>query len=142
MSDHVVRAATPEEIAAAEERRSEAVEKQAAPEVKFTSKTPREKRVVLRWPVEVDGVPVEAITCRRLTGQQMMDMGDQNPVELVTGHPVEVIQALDVDDAQAVLEAATDFLPQSIRAPLQKAREEAVRKAESGLKIGQDTPQT
>ena len=76
----------------------------------------RSKTVDLQFPVEVDGALLDKVTVSRLTGQQLADMeGSTDPqliYSLMCGLPVEVLFGLDSVDTTAILEVATDFLPQ------------------------------
>lgn len=154
MPDRVTRAPSPEELEAFRARQADGTSAtkdgtdgpSKQPEVTFApSAKSREKTVTLEYPVLVDGVLVEEITCRRVIGEELMGLGSQNPaqnpIEKVTGFPISVVQALDADDFTAVMEAAMDFLPRNIRVPLEKAQAQARKTAESALTSGPNAPQ-
>lgn len=104
------------------------------PEPRYVGGKLREKRVELEWPVEHDGKLYEAITVRRMTGQQVADFLDQlaqikDEDEKARLHfpmlyhddgaavPQAVIEFLDDDDAGTVAEVQQDFLPRRFRGP-------------------------
>lgn len=90
----------------------------AATAPRFVSEVPRSKSVPLTWPVEYVGKTYEAITVRRLTGNEVaaffesVEGGDFPMFDC----PKAVIDALDADDSEAVNKAVLDFLPRALRA--------------------------
>ncbi|MBO6755763.1 MAG: phage tail assembly protein [Roseibium sp.] len=124
----VVKAASPEQIRAAEEQA-------AKPPPKYVGETKREKAIELAFPIEFDGKVYSELTVRRMTGRDLKSLQQhQNKNEdeaetfllsIMTGAPVEVINYLDGDDYLSVMEAAEPFLPRRIL-------EEAKRTASAG----------
>lgn len=116
--DQIVKAATPEQIAAAEERnRPKPKAKQILP-AGFEA----EKTIVLSVPVEFAGKVIETVAVRRLRGKDIIAMqrmdGDEDMalLAIVTGLPEAVIAELDADDYVTLSEVAQNFLPRSFRA--------------------------
>lgn len=122
--DKVVKAATPEEIARAEEqakaKQAAAVAPQPAP-ARIVAREGREKVVPLEWPVEYDGVVYEALTVRRAHGADFRKMAsfggdeDMKLAALLTGAPAEVIAALDGEDYLNLQEVVKTFLPRKLQ---------------------------
>ena len=102
-----------------------------APKISFADKgRARMKTIDLDWPVVVDGVTIEAVTLRRLTGGEVAELqegierdgnDDNAMIAQFADQPVQVINALDQDDCEKLKEATFDFLPQSIRAGIEAA---------------------
>jgi hypothetical protein len=75
----------------------------------------------LTWPVEFGGRVYSEVTIRRLTAAevdafvQAAMAGDKNASLPLYDAPSEVLAAMDADDAAALNEAATPFLPRSLR---------------------------
>lgn len=116
--DKIVRAATPEEIAAAEARNApKPVARQVTPEGFQAAKT-----VVLSVPVEFAGQTYTQVSLRRLKGadllklRQARDESDIGVLAVIADAPAEVLAELDADDFLQVSELATDFLPRALRA--------------------------
>lgn len=108
---------------------SDAAAAVAAPPRIISSK-PRNRTVDLEWPIEYEGRMYDRIVVRRMSTAEVVTFVDaarqarvgDGDVRLpmfdtVDGTPVplEVIDALDPDDAAAVNEAVADFLPRSLR---------------------------
>jgi hypothetical protein len=81
--------------------------------------------VTLAHPLEVDGAVIAALTIRRITAGQLADliMADDGEESLnrraralIAGVHPDVLDALDPDDAVAVMEAIRPFLPRALRA--------------------------
>jgi len=113
-----VKAATPAEIAAAEEAaRPKPVAKQVLP-AGFEA----EKTLTLCVPVEFSGTVYTEVSIRKLKGRDFIALqkmtGDEDValLAIVTGLPAVVIEELDADDFVALSEAAQAFLPRSFRA--------------------------
>lgn len=79
--------------------------------------------VPLAYPLLVDGVLIEALTLRRLPGRELLDliMEDDAPDSLnrraraaIAGVHPDVLDALEGDDAVAVMEALRPFLPRAL----------------------------
>jgi hypothetical protein len=93
----------------------------ASPTVTFAKTEGRTKQVKLTWPVIVDGVELDTVTVRRMTGadvQKFMDDvagGKDVKVPPMFDIPASVYDLLDDDDRLAVDEAAMDFLPRRLR---------------------------
>jgi len=85
-------------------------------EPRYTSEAPRSKFVSLEWPVEFDGKVYHQIRVGRVTGKQMRDFlqklsdGSEDILPPMVECPIEVWNALDADDQQAVDEAAAEFM--------------------------------
>jgi len=96
-----------------------------APKIEFADKgRSRMKSIDLDWPLLVDGVTVEAISLRRLTGGEVADLQERMVADGGTDaamcaqfadQPATVLCALDQDDLEKVKEAVFDFLPHRIR---------------------------
>jgi hypothetical protein len=118
--DQVTRAATAQEIAAAEARQVKSADRPAAKQVLPKDFQP-EKHLDLAVPVEFDGTLYERVSIRRLKGrdflklQQMAGDEDVALLSIVTALPQEVIAELDADDFVNLSEAAQDFLPRRLR---------------------------
>ena len=76
----------------------------------------------LRYPVEFDGIVYERLIVRKLVGRDLQsltklpDVGEAAVLaSLMTGAPVELIEALDADDYVSLSEACQDFLPRRLR---------------------------
>jgi hypothetical protein len=85
---------------------------------------PRIGTLALEWPLEVDGVRLEQIELRRLTGADMVALQDIATREgfddaelfaLVCDQPAAVLRALDQDDWLTLKEKVLDFLPRRFR---------------------------
>jgi len=79
----------------------------------------RSRAIALSYPVEYDGIEYTTITVRRMTGAEVSAFytadGDEKRLPMFDC-PIEVIEALDADDAENVSKAVIDFLPRSMRA--------------------------
>lgn len=113
----VTRAATQQEIAAAEARSApNPAAHQVLPDGFEASKT-----VALTVPVSCEGVTYTEISIRRLKGrdfirlQQMEGNEDVSLLAIATGLPAAVIEELDGDDFVQISEMAQDFLPRGLR---------------------------
>ena len=100
------------------------------PKIEFSGGAPRETSVPLSWPLLVDGVEVGAIIVRRLTGgeiaalaerQGTSEMDNATFLATFTDQPVEVMNALDADDLDAISEQVKVFLPRRIREEMENA---------------------
>lgn len=118
MTDQIVRAATPAQIAAAEEAaRPKPVAKQVLP-AGFEA----EKTLTLCVPVEFNGTVYTEVSIRKLKGRDFIALqkmaGDEDValLAIVSGLPAVVIEELDADDYIAITEASQRFLPRSFRA--------------------------
>lgn len=116
--DQVVRAATAEQIAAAEARQTTATApaRQIAP-----TGFEHSKRVALEVPVEFAGRVYESISLRKLKGrdflklQQLGDNEDLGLLTLISDAPAEVLVELDADDFMNLSEEAKGFLPRKLQ---------------------------
>jgi hypothetical protein len=82
----------------------------------------RAKTVPLSCPFELDGQRVDQVIVRRLVTADIASLvRDGRHADLyeiyaaMTGLSAAVLRGLDADDGQQVVEAAWDFLPQSLR---------------------------
>lgn len=100
------------------------------PKIEFSGGASRKTSITLSWPLLVDGVELQEITVRRLTGGEIAELADRqgdsemdNATFLATfaDQPVEVMNALDVDDFDAVSEQVKVFLPRRIAKELENA---------------------
>lgn len=96
-------------------------------EVKFVSSKGRAGSISLEYPLEVDGVVVDAINLRRMSAAQVVELADVETREgfddaalfaMVCDQPAEVLRNLDADDWLTFREAVLDFLPRRFRAAL------------------------
>ena len=78
----------------------------------------RSKTISLEYPVEFDGKTYGEITIRRMTGTEVAAWLNDAAAVMppMFNCPVDVIDALDADDAFTVKEAMNDFLPRKMRA--------------------------
>lgn len=93
---------------------------------RFVGGKTRSETVPLEWPIEYDGRVWDAITVRRMTvldirafHEMVLASKDDNKARIrfpMFDAPFEVLDALDDDDAQAVNEVVTRFLPRRFRA--------------------------
>ncbi|EFO32139.1 conserved hypothetical protein [Roseibium sp. TrichSKD4] len=132
MTKRVVRAATPQEIAKAEEKQADVAAKPAA---RFVSKKERSRTVVLEYPVEYDGTVYEELKPGRLSGAEVSEFaeilrgipdGESYQVQMVAFFcrvPEDVIAALDSDDFLEVSDAASDFLPRKLQMAIEQTSE-------------------
>lgn len=100
-------------------------EKTTAPKVTFAEGgRSRMKSIDLDWPVVVDGITIEAVTLRRLTGGEVAELqealssegsSDGAMIERFADQPAHVLNALDQDDFAKLKEQVFDFLPQRLR---------------------------
>ena len=92
----------------------------AAPQ--FVNAKKRFRTIKLEWPLNYNGQTYDAVTVHRMTGQEVADFIKASNDEVATARlpmfdvPVEVIDALDPDDAEQVNKAVEDFLPRALRA--------------------------
>ena len=93
--------------------------------VRYLSGRPRETRIELDEPVELDGVTYTGFAVRRLTARDLEDHArrtlkerERRPLANVDIAP-EVLAVLDADDATRLQEAAFDFLPLSWKAVIE-----------------------
>ncbi|THK38644.1 phage tail assembly protein [Ensifer sp. MPMI2T] len=124
--NQVVKAATPEEIARVEAQNKQAeaaqASKPAPPRLVGKEGKERERVIPLEFSVEYDGKVYEELTVRRISGKDFSAMsafdGSKETTQLaalMTGAPVEVIEALDGDDFVELQEAVQAFLPRKLR---------------------------
>jgi Phage tail assembly chaperone proteins, E, or 41 or 14 len=117
MADRVARA-----IKAEPEKQSVNGAAKAAPRFieEQASATPFE----LKYPLEWDGQEYRRVEFRRLKGKDfsrfrtLSAVGvseDEVTLSLITGLPVEVVQALDADDYLELIEKSQDFIPARFR---------------------------
>lgn len=118
MTDKIVRAATPAEIAAAEARNApKPIAKQVLP-AGFEA----EKTVTLSVPVEFAGTVYSEVSIRKLKGRDFIALqklaGDEDIalLTIITALPAAVIEELDASDFIALSELAQAFLPPAFRA--------------------------
>ncbi|MHA1524240.1 MAG: phage tail assembly protein [Alphaproteobacteria bacterium] len=113
-----------------EEARSADREGKNVPKIEFSGGGSRETSVPLAWPLLVDGADVKEIVVRRLTGGEIAalaehqsdgEMDNATFLATFTDHPAEVLNALDVDDLDAVSEQVKVFLPRRIREEMENA---------------------
>lgn len=124
--NQVVKAATPEEIARVEAQKNQAAaaeaSKPAPPRLVEKEGKERERIILLEFSVDYDGNVYDSLTVRRIHGKDFNAMGSFDPAKestqlaaLMTGVPVEVIEALDGDDFVELQEAVQAFLPRKLR---------------------------
>ena len=86
---------------------------------------PREQLVPIEYPVEFDGKVWDAIPIRRITGKELSTYfekiaeGGDFSLPPVVACPVEVWEAMDADDQQAVDAVATAFMPRRLKAAVE-----------------------
>lgn len=92
--------------------------------VSFVSAAGRAGSVPLAHPIDVDGVRIDALALRRLTGGEVAALADAMTAAsfddfdlfaCITDQPPYVLRALDGDDWLALREAGLDFLPRRFR---------------------------
>lgn len=112
----IVRAATPEEIAASAAKNDTGVAQQAAP--RFVHSEGRTRQVKLVFPIEVDGKEVSEITFTKLRGKDFRKLGtmpegnqDAGMMALMSGQPIELFEELDLEDFTECVEVVKAFLP-------------------------------
>lgn len=135
--NQITTALTPAQIAAIEAKQKPVAAEQAPfqakarPTIKLASAGSRTKVVALAWPLELDGVLIEQIELRRLTGADFkalagfQDSSDENAelLSLMSGLSPDVFNALDADDYANLSEEARDFLPQKLKAEIARISE-------------------
>ncbi len=82
---------------------------------------PKGKEVKLQYPIEYGDKVYESITCHRLTGKQAVKVRraiqiqglseDEALMVEMTDAPLEVLEALDIEDYMALQEELQNFLP-------------------------------
>lgn len=92
----------------------------AKPVARFAGDRPREKSIPLEWPIEFGDEIYETVTVRRCTGAEIADyvlaqVRGESPLFPGISCPIEVYNALDADDLEAVDEVVRDFLPRRFR---------------------------
>lgn len=80
----------------------------------------RSKMVPLEWPIEFGGKLYESVTVSRMTAKQVSEFVEASRAGskanlAMFDCPIEVIDALDADDSEAVNAVALDFLPRALR---------------------------
>ncbi|MFC3076361.1 phage tail assembly protein [Shinella pollutisoli] len=116
----ITKAATPQEIAAAEARQVKSAPQEPARQI-LPEGFEAEKSIDLVVPIEFRGTVYERVNIRRLKGrdflklQQMAGNEDMILLAIVTGLPTEVLEELAGDDFVALTEAAQAFLPRRLR---------------------------
>jgi hypothetical protein len=81
-----------------------------------------EKRVPLEWPIDFDGKVYDDIRVHRVSGKEVRDYlealrtSEADILPPMIDCPIEVWNALDADDQQAVDVAATEFTPKRLKA--------------------------
>lgn len=79
----------------------------------------RFRTVKLEWPIEYDGKTYTEVTVRRMTSAEVADFltdAADGKAPALFDCPLEVLDALDDDDAAEVNKAVADFLPRRWRA--------------------------
>ena len=100
-------------------------EKQGQPEIpvaRINSPKERERLVPIEYPVEFDGKLYTEIRIRRITGKELEDyfetLGNGKAFQIppVVDCPVEVWDAMDADNQDAVDAVARAFMPRRLKA--------------------------
>jgi Phage tail assembly chaperone proteins, E, or 41 or 14 len=117
MTDRVARAIKPEP-----EKQTVNGAAKAAP--RFLDERAEIEPLPLKFPLEWDGQEYRQVELRRLKGKDfskfrcLVAVGvseDEATLSLISGLPVEVIQALDADDYLELIEKSQDFIPARFR---------------------------
>jgi hypothetical protein len=93
-----------------------------APTAKVFYSGEYEKLVPLEWPIEFDGKVYNEIRVHRVSGKEVRDYlealrtSEANILPPMIDCPIEVWNALDADDHDAVDQAALEFTPKRLKA--------------------------
>jgi hypothetical protein len=111
---------------------SDKVDRPASPRIEPSDPSAWSRVIPLAFPLVVDGQRLDAITCKRLTGRQLMDLimqvGESDEAALreaayamISGVHPSVLSALEAGDLDRVMDAIRPFLPPVLRDDLDAA---------------------